>query len=60
MFVVNVGPKQVDWFHSLYFRAWMVGSGIAVLYMPLVTILTRSDPLKVRFHSSLILIKIKC
>jgi len=45
-FVVNASPKQADWFHSRYFRAWMVGSAVAVLYMPLVTILTRSDPLK--------------
>lgn len=60
LFVVNAGPKQRDWFHSLYFRAWMVGSGVAVLYMPLVTLLTRSDPLKVPFHSPLIVIETVC
>jgi len=59
-FVVNAGPKQADWFHSRYFRAWIVGSAVAVLYMPLVTILTRSDPLKVPFHSLLILIETVC
>jgi len=51
--VVNAGPKQRDWFHSLYFRAWMVGSGVAVLYMPLVTLLTRSDPLKCEAYTFL-------
>jgi hypothetical protein len=41
---------QKDWFRSLYFKAWIVGSVVAILYMPLVTICTRSDPLKVRWH----------
>jgi hypothetical protein len=52
LFVVNLGPTQKDWFGSLYFKTWIVGSGIAVLYMPLVTIVTRSDPLKVPFCDS--------
>jgi len=46
LFLVNSGSAQQDWFHSLYFKTWTVGSTIAVLYMPLVTIFTRSDPLK--------------
>lgn len=37
-----------DWFRSLYFKTWIGGSLIAVAYMPLVTIFTRSDPQKVR------------
>ncbi|RDB25145.1 hypothetical protein Hypma_007400 [Hypsizygus marmoreus] len=46
LFLVNAGSAQQDWFHSLYFKTWVLGSAIAVIYMPLVTIFTRSDPLK--------------
>ncbi|CAK5281971.1 unnamed protein product [Mycena citricolor] len=46
LFLVNSGSVQQDWFKSWYFRTWIVGSCIAVTYMPLLTILTRSDPLK--------------
>ncbi len=60
LFVVNAGPKQKDWFNSLYFKAWTVGSSIAILYMPLVTIFNRSDPLKVPCHSSLTLGELLC
>lgn len=31
----------------MYFKIWIGGSILAVIYMPLVTILTRSNPLKV-------------
>lgn len=48
LFVVKAGPMQKDWFSSLYFKMWMIGSCIAILYMPFVTIFTREDPLKVR------------
>lgn len=47
LFLVNSGSSQQNWFQSLYFKAWILGSAIAVIYMPLVTIFTRSDPLKV-------------
>ncbi|KAI0695189.1 hypothetical protein C8T65DRAFT_584489 [Cerioporus squamosus] len=46
LFLVNAGSVQQDWFRSLYFKTWIGGSIIAVLYMPLVTIFTRADPLK--------------
>jgi len=46
LFLVNAGSAQQDWFRSLYFKTWVIGSMIAILYMPLVTIFTRSDPLK--------------
>jgi len=46
LFLVNSGSTQQNWFQSLYFKTWIVGSVIAVTYMPLVTIFTRSDPLK--------------
>jgi len=38
--------KIKNYVSGLYFKAWVVGSAIAVVYMPLVTILSRSDPLK--------------
>ncbi|KAI9441805.1 hypothetical protein H4582DRAFT_1413270 [Lactarius indigo] len=53
LFVVNAGPTQKDWFRSLYFKTWIVGSVIAILYMPLVTILTRHDPLKCEAYTFL-------
>ncbi|KAH9058245.1 hypothetical protein EDB87DRAFT_1685564 [Lactarius vividus] len=53
LFVVNAGPMQKDWFRSLYFKTWIVGSIIAIIYMPLVTILTRDDPLKCEAYTFL-------
>ncbi|KAF9562954.1 hypothetical protein CPC08DRAFT_816822 [Agrocybe pediades] len=46
LFLVNSGSGQQNWFHSLYFKTWVVGSAAAVIYMPLVTIFTRGDHLK--------------
>ncbi|EIW54595.1 uncharacterized protein TRAVEDRAFT_154204, partial [Trametes versicolor FP-101664 SS1] len=46
LFLVNSGSVKQDWFRSLYFKTWIGGSLIAVAYMPLVTIFTRSDPQK--------------
>ncbi|KAI0350603.1 hypothetical protein OH77DRAFT_1058287 [Trametes cingulata] len=46
LFLVNAGSVQQDWFRSAYFKTWIGGSLIAVTYMPLVTIFTRSDPLR--------------
>ncbi|TFK44987.1 hypothetical protein BDQ12DRAFT_642091 [Crucibulum laeve] len=46
LFLVNSGSAQRDWFKSLYFKTWMLGSVVAVIYMPLITILTRNDHLK--------------
>ena len=51
LFVLNAGPTQKDWFNSMYFKTWVAGSVTAILYMPLVAIFTRADPLKVRRHS---------
>jgi len=53
LFLVNAGQIQQNWFRSLYFKTWVVGSVIAVIYMPLVTIFTRSDPLKCEAFSFL-------
>ena len=52
LFLVNAGRAQQDWFRSGYFRLWIAGSVVALLYMPLVTIFTRADPLKVRTLAS--------
>lgn len=46
LFLVNAGRVGQDWFRSGYFKVWVTGSVISVIYMPLVTIFTRSDPLK--------------
>jgi hypothetical protein len=46
LFLVNAGSAHQDWFKSPYFKTWVVGSICAVSYMPLITIFTRSDPLR--------------
>jgi len=46
LFLVNANTGQQDWFRSYYFKTWIVGSIIAVIYMPLVTIFTRENPLR--------------
>ncbi|KAI0685585.1 hypothetical protein BC835DRAFT_1421119 [Cytidiella melzeri] len=46
LFLVNAVKVRQDWFRSTYFRVWVIGSVCAVIYMPLVTVLTRADPLK--------------
>ncbi|THH29529.1 hypothetical protein EUX98_g4644 [Antrodiella citrinella] len=53
LFLINAGSVQQDWFRSLYFKTWVVGSVVAILYMPIVTIFTRSDPLKCEAFSFL-------
>ncbi|OBZ69630.1 hypothetical protein A0H81_10208 [Grifola frondosa] len=52
LFLVNAGSVQQDWFHSLYSKMDRC-SVTAVLYMPLVTIFTRSDPLKCEAYTFL-------
>ncbi|KAK0206521.1 hypothetical protein DFS33DRAFT_1315178 [Desarmillaria ectypa] len=46
LFLLNARSGQQDWFRSLYFKTWAIGSVTAVTYMPLVTILTRNDGLR--------------
>lgn len=53
LFLVNSGSSQQNWFQSHYFKTWILGSVVAVIYMPLVTILTRSDPLKAEAYTFL-------
>lgn len=47
LFLVGAGPTQHDWFHSRYSKLWMGGSVVALVYVPLITILNRSNPFKV-------------
>ncbi|KAH9920963.1 uncharacterized protein B0H18DRAFT_1023005 [Fomitopsis serialis] len=46
LFLVHSGSVQQDWFRSFYFKVWSVGSIMAIVYMPVTTIVTRSDPIK--------------
>ena len=48
MYIVNSGPSHSEWFNSTYFKSWAVGSGCALLYVPLAAIFTREDPIRVR------------
>ncbi|KZT69663.1 hypothetical protein DAEQUDRAFT_247780 [Daedalea quercina L-15889] len=45
LFLVHSGSVQQDWFRSIYFRVWSVGSIAAIVYMPVITIVTRSNPI---------------
>ncbi|KAH9954875.1 hypothetical protein BC827DRAFT_1240812 [Russula dissimulans] len=45
VFLINSASPH-NWFRSWYFKTWATGSLISVIYLPLITILTRSDPLK--------------
>lgn len=47
LFLVNSGSAHQDWFHSLYFKVWALGSCIALLAMPLITIFARQEVYKV-------------
>jgi hypothetical protein len=53
LFLVNAGHAQQDWFHSAYFKTWCGGSVLALVYMPVVVCLTRSDPLKMEAYTFL-------
>jgi len=53
LFLVNSGSVQQDWFRSWYFRTWVFGSIVALVYMPVLTILTHSDPVKCEAYTFL-------
>ena len=44
---MSAGPSQSDWFHSPFFRVWIVGSVVAFVYVPAVAIGYRANPLTV-------------
>ncbi|RXW25568.1 hypothetical protein EST38_g254 [Candolleomyces aberdarensis] len=41
LFLLHQGPGKRDWFHSWEFRAWYIGSIVAVLGMPLTVLVSR-------------------
>ncbi|KAF7290056.1 hypothetical protein HMN09_01310700 [Mycena chlorophos] len=43
VFLLNQGPKKREWFSSWEFRAWYIGSMIAILGMPITALLKRHD-----------------
>ncbi|KAF7350899.1 hypothetical protein MSAN_01652000 [Mycena sanguinolenta] len=43
LFLLHQGPRKREWFHCWEFRAWYIGSMIAVLGMPLTTLMKRHD-----------------
>jgi hypothetical protein len=51
IFLLNAGSGVQVWFRSWYFKAWAVGSFVSLVSLPLIAILTRSDPLKVFYES---------
>jgi hypothetical protein len=53
LFLINAGSAQQDWFRSMYFKTWVLGSICAVALMPMVTIFTRQDPLKCEAYTFL-------
>ncbi|KAH7883364.1 hypothetical protein F5I97DRAFT_232388 [Phlebopus sp. FC_14] len=53
LFLVNANSAHQDWFRSVYFKVWAVGSMAAMIYMPLATIFTREDPYKCEAYSFL-------
>ncbi|KAF8339343.1 hypothetical protein F5887DRAFT_981073 [Amanita rubescens] len=44
LFLLHQGPSQRQWFRSWEFRMWSIGSAIAVVGMPITTLVTRRDP----------------
>ncbi|KAI5119827.1 hypothetical protein M0805_004762 [Coniferiporia weirii] len=45
LFLISARQQQTDWFKSIFFRVWMVGSIGAFIYVPIVTTVNRHDPL---------------
>ncbi|KAJ7496601.1 hypothetical protein FB451DRAFT_199000 [Mycena latifolia] len=43
LFLLHQGPKKREWFHSWEFRIWRLGSVIAILGMPLTTLIKRHN-----------------
>ncbi|KDQ11986.1 hypothetical protein BOTBODRAFT_34840 [Botryobasidium botryosum FD-172 SS1] len=46
LFLINASPAHKNWFRSMHFKCWLVGSLAAIVGLPLVTALTQSDPLR--------------
>lgn len=54
LFLIHSGSAKQDWFRSLYFKTWAIGSVVAVVCMPLVTVFTRGDPYKCEAYTFLV------
>lgn len=54
LFLIHSGSAKQDWFRSLYFKTWAIGSVVAIICMPLVTVLTREDPYKCEAYTLLV------
>lgn len=46
LFLTNTRTVQQNWFRSKFFYIWVAGSVCAITYMPVITTLSRDDPLK--------------
>lgn len=46
LFLTDTKTVQQNWFSSKFFYIWVVGSVCAVTYMPVITVVSRDDPLK--------------
>jgi len=46
LFLINATAIERNWFQSPYFKTWVIGSIVALIYMPMITIFTRANPLK--------------
>ncbi|KAG2142255.1 uncharacterized protein EDB93DRAFT_1252314 [Suillus bovinus] len=52
-FLIRSGSAKQDWFRSLYFKIWAIGSIVAIICMPLITVFTREDPYKCEAYTLL-------
>ncbi|KAJ6534027.1 hypothetical protein DFH09DRAFT_932394 [Mycena vulgaris] len=43
LFLLHQGPKKREWFHSWEFRSWKLGTLVAILGMPLTTLMKRHE-----------------
>ncbi|KAH6913769.1 hypothetical protein BKA70DRAFT_1259435 [Coprinopsis sp. MPI-PUGE-AT-0042] len=43
LFLLHQGPGKRDWFHSWEYRTWYLGSLIAIVGLPVTTIITRHE-----------------
>lgn len=46
LFLINASAIERNWFQSPYFKTWVIGSIVALIYMPMITSFTRANPLK--------------
>lgn len=54
LFLIHQGPERRDWFASIEFRSWAIGSCIAMAGLPVTAVLTRADPLRAEAYIFLV------